>query len=184
MSWQHPINDLNIFLGLGGEHGVSSLDLRLCMNSWDGESSSFVRQLALCIATVSESRYEVHTCMLKCISRMVFSYSASWSGPGSPDPDGCGSLGGTVGREIEHLPAYCGGRGEEKWLVILISRRGSSAVVIVSGWKVVAAAWKFIHFNAFEVFIPRATEKMARARPKKAYFFPILNKLLISHGRL
>ena len=156
---------------LGGGHGVSSLDLRLCMNSWDGESSNFVRQLALCIATVSESRYEV----VNCILRVAFWYSTSWSGystwsgPGSPDPNGCGSLGGLR---------------EKKWVVILISRRGSSAVVIVSGWKVVAAAWKFIHFNAFEVFIPRATEKMARARPKKAYFFPILNKLLISHGRL
>ena len=159
---------------LGGGHGVSSLDLRLCMNSWDGESSNFVRQLALCIATVSESRYEVVNCILRVAfwySTSWSGYSTSWSGPGSPDPDGCGSLGGTVGREIEHLPAYCGGRGEEKWVVILISRRGSSAVVIVSGWKVVAAAWKFIHFNAFEVFIPRATEKMARARPKKAYFF-------------
>ena len=150
---------------LGGGHGVSSLDLRLCMNSWDGESSNFVRQLALCIATVSESRYEV----VNCILRVAFWYSTSWSGPGSPDPIGCGSLGGW---------------GEEKWVVILISRRGSSAVVVVSGWKVVAAAWKFIHFNAFKVFIPRATEKMARARLKKAYFFPILNKLLISHGRL
>ena len=30
------------------------------MNSWDGESSSFVRQLALCIATVSSSRYDKH----------------------------------------------------------------------------------------------------------------------------
>ena len=142
---------------LGGGHGVSSLDLRLCMNSWDGESSNFVRQLALCIATVSESRYEVVNCILRVAfwySTSWSGYSTSWSGPGSPDPDGCGSLGGL---------------GEEKWLVILISRRGSSAVVIVSGWKVVAAAWKFIHFNAFEVFIPRATEKWyARARPKNA----------------
>ena len=40
------------------------------MNSWDGESSSFVRQLALCIATVSSSRYEVH--MLKDLESGIF----------------------------------------------------------------------------------------------------------------